>query len=69
MGSVTFVAPDISCAKCKKNIETDLSEVAGVQGVTVAVDSREVAIDYDDDVLTPQTLRDTMAEIGYPAAE
>ena len=69
MGTVTLVAPDITCAKCKNNIETDLSEVAGVRNVTVAVDSKEVAIDYDDAVLTSQMLRQTMADIGYPPAD
>jgi copper chaperone CopZ len=69
MGTVTLVAPDIRCATCKDNIENDLSEAAGVRNVTVAVESKEVAVDYDDAVLTPEVLRQTMADIGYPAAD
>jgi copper chaperone CopZ len=69
MGIVTLVAPDITCGKCKENIETDLSQVAGVRAVKVAVDSKEVAVEYDDAVVTPDALRQTMVDIGYPAAD
>jgi copper chaperone CopZ len=40
-----------------------------VRTVKVAVESKEVAVEYDDAVLTSDALRQTMVDIGYPAAD
>jgi copper chaperone CopZ len=69
MGTVTLVAPDITCGKCKENIETDLSQVAGVRTGEGRRPVQGGAVEYDDAVLTPDVLRRTMVDIGYPAAD
>jgi copper chaperone CopZ len=61
--TIELTAPDISCAKCKDNIEGDL----GIQQVSVDVDAHRVRIGYDPQRTTPAQLRARLAEIGYPA--
>lgn len=65
---VELTAPDISCAKCKANIEGDLAGEPGIGQVSVDVAIRRVRIVYDPDQTGPAQLQATLAEIGYPAA-
>ena len=65
---IELTAPDISCAKCKDNIEGDLAGDPGVENVTVDVDARIVRIAYDEQQTSPGRLRARLDEIGYPAA-
>lgn len=65
--TIELTAPDISCAKCKENIEGDLADDPGIQQVTVDVDARRVRIGYDPQHTSPGQLRARLAEIGYPA--
>jgi copper chaperone CopZ len=66
--TIDLIAPDISCAKCKQNIEGDLAGDPGVQNVTVDVTARIVRIAYDERQTSPGRLRARLSEIGYPAA-
>jgi copper chaperone CopZ len=61
-------APDISCGKCKTNIEGDLAGEPGIQQVAVDVGTRRVHIAYDQQQTSPERLRVRLSEIGYPAA-
>ncbi len=65
---IELTAPDISCAKCKENIEGDLAGEPGVEQVTVDVGAGRVRIAYDQEQTSPWQLRARMSEIGYPAA-
>ena len=65
--TVELTAPDISCAKCKDNIEGDLAGDPGIQEISVDVDARRVLIAYDPDHTSPARLRARMSQIGYPA--
>ena len=66
--TVALTAPDISCAKCKENIEGDLAGELGIQQVSVDIDARRVRITYDPEHTSPARLRARLSEIGYPAA-
>ena len=65
--TVELTAPDISCAKCRENIEGDLAGEPGIQQVSVDVDARRVHIAYDPERTSPAQLRARLSEIGYPA--
>ena len=67
VATIELTALDISCAKCKDNIEGDLAGDPGIQQVNVDVDARRVRIGYDPQHTTPAQLRARLAEIGYPA--
>jgi copper chaperone CopZ len=66
--TIELTVPDISCAKCKTNIEGDLASEPGVGQVTVDVATRRVRIAYDQEHTSPGQLRAKLGEIGYPAA-
>jgi len=65
--TIELTAPDISCEKCKANIESDLAGEPGVGEVTVDVAARQVTITYDQQHTSPDRLRARLSEIGYPA--
>jgi len=51
--AIELIAPDISCAKCKENIEGDLAGEPGIEQVTVDVDTRRIHINYDPEQTDP----------------
>ena len=65
--TIELTAPDISCDKCKANIEGDLAGEPGIEQVTVDVGTRRVRISYARGQTGPGQLRAKLAEIGYPA--
>jgi len=65
--TVELIAADISCTKCKENIEGDLADEPGIRQVRVDVDDKRVRIAYDPQGTSPARLRQKLAEIGYPA--
>jgi copper chaperone len=66
--TIELTAPDISCAKCKANIEGDLAGQPGIKQVIVDVGTRQVRITSDHDQTGLAQLQAKLAEIGYPAA-
>ena len=66
--TIELTAPDISCEKCKANIEGDLAGDPGIRQVTVDVATSRVRIIYDPEHTSPDRLRARLSEIGYPAA-
>ena len=67
--TLNLTAPDISCGKCKENIEGDLAGEPGILSVDVAVAEKQIHIVYDDTVIGPEALRSKLADIGYPAGQ
>ncbi len=68
MANVVLTAPDISCAHCKRNIESDLSTASGVRSVAVDVDAKSVKVEFDERVIDEPGIRSALAESGYPPA-
>ena len=68
MKSVTYSVPNISCNHCTHTITMELSEIEGVSKVNADVQTRLVTITFDEPA-TEQVLKDTLAEISYPAVE
>ena len=65
MTTKTFVVPGISCGHCTHTIESELSEVAGVQSVKADQNTKQVTVAFD----APATLDKivaTLEEINYP---
>jgi copper chaperone len=67
MTTKTFVVPNISCGHCTHTIESELSEVTGVQSVQADQETKKVTVNFD----APATLDKivaTLEEINYPPA-
>jgi copper chaperone CopZ len=61
-----YAVPAIHCAHCVMSIREELSEVEGVDDVTVDLDTKVVTI--SGHALDDVTLRAAIAEAGYEAA-
>jgi copper chaperone CopZ len=64
--TVTYSVPAIHCAHCAMSIREEVSEVEGVDGVAVDLDTKVVAISGTN--LVDAELRAAIVEAGYEAA-
>jgi len=68
MTTKTLSVPNISCHHCVNTIKRELADVAGVKAVEATVEPKEVTVTFEPDNVL-DTIKSTLAEIGYPAAE
>lgn len=59
--------PNITCGHCVNSIKTELEEIDGVSAVAGDPDARTVTVKFDAPA-TLEKIRETLAEINYPAA-
>ena len=64
-----YSVPGISCAHCKRAIESALGDLEGVETVEVSVEGKTVDVVYAEDKVSPDTLEFRLAEEGYPVAK
>ena len=67
MTTVTYTVPAISCGHCTHTIETEVSELQGVQSVKADQVSKKVEITFDTPA-SEAVIKALLAEINYPAA-
>ncbi len=63
-----FTVPNISCSHCTHTIESELSELEGVQSVKAEEASKEVTVSYEEPA-SWEKIKDLLVEIEYPPAE
>lgn len=68
MSSITYNVPNISCGHCVHTIQTELSELKGVQRVIASSDTKQVMVDFDAPATTAG-IEARLAEINYPVAK
>lgn len=68
MEAVVLIAPDISCEHCKHAIEQSVGALPGVRSVAVAIEPKQVRIEYDPSAVSLEQIKATMDEEGYPVA-
>ncbi|MCB2209466.1 cation transporter [bacterium] len=66
MNTVTFTVPNISCKHCTHTISMELSDLDGVSNVVADLESKKVTVQFDAPA-SEETIKDTLAEINYPA--
>lgn len=59
--------PTMQCATCKKNIETALKKVDGVNSINVSVKDKIATIDYDKNKTNQDKLENEITLVGYDA--
>ncbi|MDE2893633.1 MAG: heavy-metal-associated domain-containing protein [Chloroflexota bacterium] len=64
--TLTRTAPDISCEHCAHAISSALTAIDGVSAVSVDVDGKRVAVEYDGGSATPDQIDAALEEEGYP---
>ena len=65
MDTVKLHAPNISCQHCIMTIRRELSQVEGVVSVEGDPATKDVVVTFQAPA-TLETIKDVMAEIGYP---
>ncbi len=68
MTQITLSVPDISCGHCKSSIEGAVTPLDGVATAVVAIDDRNVAIEYDGSEATMEAIVSAIDEQGYEVA-
>lgn len=68
MTQITVSVPDISCGHCKSSIEGAVAPLEGVETAVVAIDDRNVAIEFDGSETTMDAIVAAIDEQGYEVA-
>lgn len=64
--TVTYKIPNISCGHCVHTIQSEVSELAGVQSVKADQESKQAVIVFEAPATEAQ-IKALLAEINYPA--
>jgi len=67
MTTVTYKIPNISCGHCVHTIQSEVSELAGVQSVVADMLNKQATISYESPA-SEEKIKSLLAEINYPAA-
>ncbi|MCU0489110.1 MAG: heavy-metal-associated domain-containing protein [Anaerolineales bacterium] len=65
MTTVKYSIPSISCGHCVHTIQSEVSELPGVQSVVADKDQRTALIVFDAPA-TEEMIKALLAEINYP---
>ncbi len=68
MTQITLSVPDISCGHCKSSIEDAVNPLEGVDTAVVAIEDRNVAIEFDGTEATMEAIVNAIDEQGYEVA-
>lgn len=69
MTTTTLSVPGIHCDHCKKSIEGALGGVAGVSSAEVSVPERTVTVDFDDQMVDLDNIREAIEGQGFDVEE
>lgn len=58
----------MTCAACQANITRNVGKLDGVREVNVNLLANSMTVSYDENMVTPQKIMDTVASIGYGAS-
>jgi copper chaperone CopZ len=67
MTTVSYTIPNINCNHCVHTIKTEISELDGVKSVDANATTKKATITFDSPA-TEDQIKQTLAEINYPAA-
>jgi Cu2+-exporting ATPase len=61
----TFPVLQMGCAACAARVETTVRNQAGVVNASVNFATANLAVEYNPDVITPETMREAVRNAGY----
>ena len=62
---IVFNVEDMNCDNCKEIIKSALNQLNGIYGVIIDLDTKHVAVEYDEERLDICTLKGTIEDVGY----
>ena len=66
MATTILNVPDISCEHCERAITSALAPVDGVRSVRVDIPARQVRLDYDEQQVDLNHVKEILQEEDYP---
>lgn len=61
----TFTVNGMRCPHCKANVENALGALNGVDSAVVSLADHNVAVDYDESVVTPEQMKEAVDNAGH----
>jgi copper chaperone len=65
MSTTTLSVPTISCGHCKSSIEGAVGELAGIHRVEVAIEDKQVDVEFDEATIDLDTIVQAIEDQGY----
>ena len=65
MEHVTLNVSGMSCGHCVKAVEGSVGELQGVKKVSVMLDKGQVDVEFDANVVSLSTIKETIDDQGY----
>lgn len=67
MTTVKYAVPNISCGHCVHTIQTELSDLEGIQSVKADASTKAVEIVFGDPA-SEEKIKNLLKEINYPVS-
>jgi copper chaperone CopZ len=55
----------MTCGNCARSVERRLSALPGVTQATVDLENARARVEYDESLVKPETLANTVRQLGY----
>ncbi len=65
MQTTTLTISGMTCNHCVQSVTSALQELAGVDTVTVSLDTGSASVTHSPEKVNPQALRQAVQEIGF----
>lgn len=65
MEKVTLQVEGMSCGHCVKAVEGSVGKLDGVSSVKVSLENKEVDVEFNPDVITLDSIKETIDDQGY----
>lgn len=69
MKKAVFQLEALTCPSCVKKIESTLSKTEGVGEAKVLFSSSKVRVEFDEDKVNPEKLKNSIRKLGYDVLE
>jgi copper chaperone len=66
MATTVLNVPDISCEHCQRTITNALTPLSGVHTVNADIPTKQVRVEYDEQVVDVNKMKDILQEEDYP---
>lgn len=65
MKKESYRIPDMHCEGCAKRVTTVLERLEGVRSADVSFDDKTAQVEYDEDAVGHDEMRDAVEKAGY----
>jgi len=67
--TITFKCKEISCKGCQAHISESVNTLEGIKSVEVSIENKTVKIEFDENKVTIDKIKEAIEEAGYSPEE